>query len=180
MVVYLTGNRVQPLQNKLDTLVDGVNRYYRAWNFRVNPQKCETVLFRKPLVSLYSRTKAGARHFQISATVPGTFNKVLIPHHKVAKYLGVHLDYLLRGNIHVDLQLEKACRAFLANGWLFRNKYLSNRAKTILYLLLVRPIITFADPVLWNLNHTVTEKIRVLERRILRACLLLYRTQASN
>ena len=94
--------------------------------------------------------------------------------------LGVHLDYLLRGNHHFDRQIEKASKAFLPNSRIFYNKYLSRRAKTILYMLLIRPIIMYVAPVLWNQNHTTCERIRTLERKCLRACLRLYRTPDSD
>lgn len=103
-----------------------------------------------------------------------------IPHRKVIKYLGVHIDYLLRGNRHIDYLLNKAGKAFLSNGRIFHNKYLSSKAKTILYMLLVRPILTYAAPVWWNFNHTNAERLRCLERRCLRACLGLYRSQSSD
>lgn len=53
VVVYATGCRVEPLQNKLDTLVDNINKNYGAWNLRLNRLKCETVLFRKLLTSCH-------------------------------------------------------------------------------------------------------------------------------
>ena len=143
-------------------------------------KKCETILFKKPVNSLTSKTKAGSTRFQISATIPGTCNKELIPHRKVVKYLGVHLDYLLRGNKHLDIQLEKANKAFLIHSRMFYNKFLSKKAKLILYMLLVRPIITYAAPVIWNYNHTSMERVRILERKCLRACLRLYRTPDSD
>ena len=180
VVIYVSGNRVDPIQNSLDLAVDRVNRYYMSWNLRLNPQKCKTILFKKPVNSLTSKTKAGSTQFQISATIPGTANKILIPHKKVVKYLGVHIDYLLRGNKHLDIQLQKANRAFVTNSRLFYNKYLSKKAKLILYMLLVRPIITYAAPVIWNYNHTSMERARALERKCLRACLRLYRTPESD
>ena len=128
VVVYVSGNRVEPIQNRLDSSVDFINRYYTNWNLRLNPQKCETILFKKPVNSLSWKTKAGSTTFQISATIPGTANKELIPHRKVVKYLEVHLDYLLRGNKHLDIQLLKANRAFLANSRMFYNKFLSKKA----------------------------------------------------
>ena len=47
-------------------------------------------------------------------------------------------------------------------------------------MLLVLPIITYAAPILCNCNHTVMETLRCLERKSLRACLSLYRSQCSN
>lgn len=47
-------------------------------------------------------------------------------------------------------------------------------------MLLIRPIITYAAPIWWNTNHTSMEKLRILERKCLRACLRLYRSQSSN
>ena len=41
VVVYASGNRVDMVQNKLDSAVDCINRYYSSWNLRLNPQKCE-------------------------------------------------------------------------------------------------------------------------------------------
>ena len=148
VIVYVAENTVNLVQNKLDSLVDIINRYYMSWNLRLNPHKCETILFRKPVNKLSTKAKAGNNDFQISATIPGTANLSLIPHKKVVKYLGVHLDYLLRGNAHIDYQLKKPNKAFLANSRLFYNKYLTHKSKIILYMLLIRPIITYAAPLL--------------------------------
>lgn len=108
-----------------------------TWNLRINPNKCETILFRKPVVNLTSKAKAGSKDFSISALVPGTDDRITIPHKKVVKYLGIHIDYLLRGNRHRDIQLEEANKAFLANSRDFRNKYLSPKAKTTLHIYVI-------------------------------------------
>ena len=112
--------------------------------------------------------------------MPGTKIRAQIPHNKVVKYLGVHMDYVLTGNKHIDIQLEKAGKAFLSNSRIFRNKYLSAKSKTILYMLLVRPIISYAVPVWWNFNHTNADRLRCLERKCLRAGLGLYRSRSSD
>ena len=180
IVVYLAGNRINNVRNGLEEAVEKITRYFITWNLRINPSKCETILFRKPLAKLSSKVKAGSKDFSITALVPGTNERITVPHKKVVRYLGVQIDYLLRGNRHADIQLEKANRAYLANSRAFRNKYLSPKAKTILYMLLVRPIITYAAPIWWNFNHTTGEKMRSLQRKCLRACLGMYRSQSSD
>ena len=47
-------------------------------------------------------------------------------------------------------------------------------------MLLVRPIITYAAPVIWNYNHTSMERVRALERKCMRACLRICRTPDSD
>ena len=115
--------------------------------------------------------RTNINHFKIEATVPGSPQKTTIPHKKLVKYLGVHLDYLLRGNKHMDIQARKSQTAFRANTRIFFNKNLTKRTKVILYLLLVRPIWSYAAPIWWNINVSAMETLRKLERRCLRACL---------
>lgn len=134
------------IRGGLEAAVDNVNNYLASWNLRINPSKCETILFRKPLAKLTSKSIVGQKNFQISTFVPGTNTRSPIPHRKVIKYLGVHIDYLLRGNKHLEIQIEKAGKAFRNNSRIFHNKYLSTKAKTILYMLLTRPILTYAAP----------------------------------
>ena len=54
-----------------------------TWNQRSNPNKCETILFRKPLEILSEKTKAGNRTFNIKITIPGTNTKTIIPYKKI-------------------------------------------------------------------------------------------------
>ncbi|XP_076648087.1 uncharacterized protein LOC143356358 [Halictus rubicundus] len=124
LVTYTTSNQVNKVQSDLETTVNKINNYYSAWNLRLNPQKCETILLRKPLRYLSAKIKAGGNSFQINTSVPGTATKCKIPHKKSVKYLGVYIDYLLRGNEHITKQLEKAATAFKANSRLFYNKHL--------------------------------------------------------
>lgn len=153
---------------------------YQAWNLRINPAKCETILFSKPVRYLSKERKEGKNNFVIKTNKPGTTLDVEIPHKKLVKYLGVNLDYLLRLNQHVEIQLEKAKRVFKANSRIFHNRNLSKRAKTICYILLIRPISTYAAPTWWNLSASVMEKLRSFERKCLRACQSMYREQKTN
>lgn len=132
----------------MENIVEKIDDYYKTWNLRLSPSKCETILFRKLVENITSKAKVGYKNFQINITIPGTNIKEAVPHKKVVKYLGVQIDYLLRENKHIDTQLAKVRAAFKANSSIFYNKHLTNRAKTILYTLLIRPIITYASPIL--------------------------------
>ncbi|OXU17003.1 hypothetical protein TSAR_006388 [Trichomalopsis sarcophagae] len=163
------------VQEKLETLVNKINNHYNLWNLRINPSKCETILFHKPLRFLNSNKRKEINQFKITIHSNGEH---AIPHKKTV--LGVHIDSLLRLNTHVINQLTKAKNAFRANNNIFFNKNLSARTKIICYLLLIRPIITYAAPIWWNASASTMERIRKFERLCLRACLHIYRRSDTN
>ncbi|XP_076238648.1 uncharacterized protein LOC143181875 [Calliopsis andreniformis] len=92
MILYIASNKTEIVRNKLEELVEKINKYYSNWNLKLNPNKCETILFRKPLYYINSIAKKGSSTFNISTTIPGTDTKVLIPHKKYVKYLGIHIQ----------------------------------------------------------------------------------------
>lgn len=161
------------VQEKLNILTNDINRYCITWHFKINVDKCESILFRPPVANLSSKNKKGWRDFKIK------IQDKIIPHKEIVKYLGVHLDHLMRFHKHIKIQLEKAKNALMANSNLFHSKYLNPKAKIICYMLLIRPIITYAAPVWFNTSASAMEKTRSLERSCLRSCLGLYRTPES-
>lgn len=180
VIVYTKSNKALTVQSELEKITEKINQYYIVWNLRINPLKCETILFKKPVRALSSKNKAGSAQFCIETTIPGSNIKQRIPHNKTVKYLGIHLDYLLRGNLHLANQICKARKALQANYSIFYNKYLSSRTKIILYMLLIRPIITYAAPIWWNTSQSMIEQIRTFERKCLRICLYTYRSAHSE
>lgn len=103
-----------------------------------------------------------------------------IPKKNMVKYLGVHFDHLFRLNKHHLIQISKAKDTFKSNSRIFYNTNLENKAKIICYQLLVRPLLTYATPILWNTGPTIIEMMRKFERGCIRACLRAHRTPESN
>ena len=123
------------------------------------------------LVSVPKR--AGIKKFNIQLKINNTVHN--IPHNKIVKYLGVQLDYLLRLNKYILAQLQKAKDTFRSLSRLFYSKSLSHKAKIIYYLLLIRPILSYAIPIWWNVSASMMENHGRFERSCLRACLYIYR-----
>ncbi|XP_015438037.1 PREDICTED: RNA-directed DNA polymerase from mobile element jockey-like, partial [Dufourea novaeangliae] len=103
-----------------------------------------------------------------------------IPHKDTVRYLGVFLDFKLNHNIHVNIQIQKASRAFIANRSLFHSKELHKSVKIICYKTLIRPILTYGCQIWFNIFAGTMEKLRVFERKCIRACLGKYRSPESN
>ncbi|GFV37961.1 RNA-directed DNA polymerase from mobile element jockey [Trichonephila clavipes] len=87
----------------------------------------------------------------------------------VVRYLGLHIDSRLTYKKHIDYLSEKFCgRINLAISLVGRNSPLSLENKVILYKQVLRPIITYASPVLGAAAATHMKKIQVKQNKILR------------
>ncbi|XP_076660285.1 uncharacterized protein LOC143363606 [Halictus rubicundus] len=180
LLIYISDNKPSKLQTKLQNLFDKIQDYFDSWKLKINTNKCETILFR-PYISQISDAnrdvRKNARHFHIRDNRDAN---IIIPHKKVVRYLGVHLDFKLNYNEHVNIQISKAQKAFAANKRLFHSKDLDSSVKILCYKMLIKPIIFYGFPIWFNISASTMEKIRLLERKCLRACLNVYRTPESN
>ena len=178
LIIYVAGKSPDTIASKLEALVNNVNNYYTQWGLKMNPSKCETILIRRPL-HFYSRaSKSNWRNFHINLTSNDIVTP--IPHKRVVKYLGILIDDLIRLNSSVDTQLAKARKAWAANSRLFYSRHLTSAAKKICYMLLIRPIITYAAPIWANCGAHRMERLRIFERQCLRHCVRNHRSAHSN
>lgn len=180
LAVYLSGRSPKKIQTGLQQTLDKIDKFFQTWNLRINFTKCESILFRRTTYFLSRGSKDGINTFQLTGVNPGTNTIVNVPHNTTVKYLGVHIDHLLRLNKHINIELNKATAAFKANNRLFHCKQLNNKVKIICYQLLIRPIISYAAPIWWNISASYMEKIRIFERKCIRTCLKLYRSRETN
>lgn len=177
--IVMIGNKHPSIvQKNLEALVNHINNWYINWNLRINPNKCETIIFHKPLRFLGHKIREEIKTFQIAINSNGTTH--LIENKKAVKYLGVTLDHFLKFVPHIINQLNKAKTAFKTLSHLFFSKSLSHRVKVLCYMILIRPIITYASPIWWNMSASLAEKMRKFERHCLRVCLHLFRKPDSK
>ncbi|OXU29896.1 hypothetical protein TSAR_001059 [Trichomalopsis sarcophagae] len=85
------------------------------------------------------------------------------------KYLGVNLDEMLKMSQHVNGQIQKTKNIFKNLHRFFYSPYLDKKTKIIAYLRLLRPIISYACPIWWNISASYMEKLRTFERKCLKS-----------
>lgn len=180
LILYVEGKKPNKIQLELQNTVNSINNHYKTWKLKIHPLKCETIVFRKTTRFLSRNQISDLRTFRINITDTVSNEIINIPHNNSVRYFGVQIDNLMRMCRHVDLQANKALRAFHSYGRLFYSRFLSNRAKIICYMLLIRPIISYATPIWFNLNAAIMEKLRRIERQILRHCIHKHRSASSN
>lgn len=104
----------------------------------------------------------------------------IISHKETAKYLRVKIDYLLKVNHHVTIQLKRARTAFYAHGCLFHSKHMSWKIKIIYFPLLIHSILPCRTTIWWNISHSLIEHLRVIGRRCLRTFAMLSISPETN
>lgn len=57
LVTYIAGNYPEETREKLETLVNKIDKYYIQWHQKINPDKCETIIFRRPTRNLSKKKK---------------------------------------------------------------------------------------------------------------------------
>lgn len=177
LIAYTAHKKVTEVQVELQKMFNDIKFFTNSWRMKINAQKCETILFRNSLAYASRNLKRNWRDFHIVANEDSSER---IPHKKCVRYLGVRLDERLQFNEHVKVALESARKAFMSLRRLFYAPHLSRKVKIICYLTLVRPVLTYGCAIWFNLSASQMEKIRIFERKCLRACTGLNRTASSN
>jgi len=136
-------------------------------------------LFRPPLNYANRNVRKNYKIFTIDSS-PKYNNAQKLPHKCTVKYLGINLDDRLHYKTHVNKQIKKATQTFMQLKRLFYSKHLHPDVKIICYQLLIRPIITYGCPIWYNISASLMEKIRIFERKCLRACMNMYRSAESE
>lgn len=176
IIIYQAENTIEKINKNLQDSFNIVEKFSIDWQMKINAQKCETILFRPPVDKCNYNVRKNWKSFGIKSSL----NNTNIINKDSVKYLGIHLDKFLYFNNHVKEILLKARNAFFIYKSLFFSRYISSRIKIIMYQSLIRPIITYGCPIWYNISPSYMEKIRLFERKCLRACTSLFRTSQSN
>lgn len=88
------------------------------------------------------------------------------------KYLGVYLDNRLTFRDHINYVLEKSNVAIRTlYSMLNRKSRLQRDCKLLLYKVAIRPILTYASPVLNDVAHTHKRKLQIAQNKTLKMIL---------
>lgn len=176
IIIYQPGDKISQINNSLQDSFDMVEKFAQDWHMKINAEKCETILFRPPINKCNHNIKKNWKCFGIKSRV----NNIEIQNREVVKYLGIYLDKFLYFNNHVVKAIEKSKKAFFMYKTLFYSKHLTMRIKILMYQSLIRPILTYGCPIWYNISPSYMERLRLFERKCLRACTSMYRSPQSN
>jgi len=131
-----------------------LHRYFTKWELRVNISKTVAILFTK----------------RCPATpLPLQFQHTVIPWSPHIRYLGLELDSKLLFTKHLHSVKHKVTGVFLKLfPLLARDSTLSSHNRLAVYKLMIRPILTYAAPVLSNTSSSNYRHLQLLQSKCLR------------
>lgn len=149
------------LRDKLQNGLEEVNSYFTSWKMKLNSSKTEAIVFSKSLKVLRN-----ADQFPIS------FDNAVISWSNPVRYLGGFLDSKLTFKFHIETVIAKAKKAIgILYCFLKKFSYVKTNIKIMMYKLYIRPIFTYAAPMLANAARTHIQKLQVLQNKCLRMVL---------
>lgn len=175
-IIYRSNKSPQVIENDLQSDFDTITKYCLMWKLKLNPNKCEVITFRRPLNTISNKARREIKNM----TIYDKYNRVRIENKDQVKYLGIHINNMLRNTVHVNAQINSAKKAIHKLRKLIYSKHLDKRVKTLCYMTFIRPILTYGAPIWFNISPSYMERLRTLERKCLRFCTKLYYTAESQ
>lgn len=172
-IIYTSRRNIKTAEKELNNYLKQLSRYFNKWKIKVNTTKCESIIFKGSKI-LSKGQKRNSKNLQIK------HNNIRINQKKYIKYLGITLTEDLKPYQHIKTTIKKGIAAYNSiKGILNYNSKLQNKIKLICYKQLIRPILTYGFPVWSDLSSSQMEKLRLFERRMLRACSNIHRKANS-
>lgn len=160
-MIYCSHTNVHIAAYNVNTHLKRLNKYYEKWKIKINYEKSEGIIFRRPATSKKKVPKVNI-----------TFNTTKIPIKTKIKYLGVNFTNLYKFSEHIKITLKKAQISISKlNTILSPYKNTHTDIKLLIYKQLVRPILSYAFPIWFNVSRQQIRAISILERKCLRKCI---------
>lgn len=136
-----------------------IEKFFHKWKIKTNNSKTQAIFC----------TNRKSKQLPTEAL---TLNNCDIPWNNSIKYLGLHIDTKLNLVTHISETLTKADKAIrILYPLIHRTSDTHTKIKILIYKLYLRPILTYAGPILSLASRTQLKRLQVKENKILRMIL---------
>lgn len=157
--VYTRSRFYKTIKNRLSRYHKQIKRYFTKWKIKININKTQAIYCTK-------------RHTKQTATEPLRLDGNDIEWQKSIKYLGCHLDSRLTQIEHIDETLKKTDISIRSlYPMIHRGSGMDTHIKVLIYKLYIRPILSYASPMISMASKTQRKRLQVKENKILRLLL---------
>ncbi|KAL1447126.1 hypothetical protein WDU94_003498 [Cyamophila willieti] len=156
--IYISGKPNSRAGLILQAHLDKLEKYYRSWKIKINATKTEGIIF------------SNRNHIKMTNYKKELkFQNAEITWKKEVKYLGCVLDSKLTWRKHIDYATSKAISGIHVLFKLINKKSkLDPKLKTLLYKVMIVPVLTYATPTWLSAAPTNMVKLQKVQNRYLR------------
>lgn len=173
IIIYTSKRNIMKAADDLNNYLNQLSAYFNKWKIKINNAKCEAITFKGCKV-LTKKQNQNCNNIQLQ------INNTIIQKKKEIKYLGITLSEDIKPYKHIKSIIQKALISYNSiKSVLHYKSHLQKRIKLICYKQLIRPILTYGFPAWSDLSSSQMEKLRRLERKIIRSCSNIYRKPDS-
>ena len=150
---------VSKVTEKIQTSAEKIIEYYTKWKIKTNNDKTTLISFTR------RKTKQLPPDFIKIGAADVTFSEQI-------KYLGITIDNRLTFNLHIDNTINKVDRTIrLLYPFIARHSETDMDLKVHLYKTYIRPIMTYAIPILTMTKKSKFRPLSTKQNKILRMVL---------
>lgn len=154
---FVSSRFSRSIMSSLEKYAKKLHRYFVRWKLPINADKTEAKFFTK------RRTR------QLPHRELNLFGSEVSWQSDPIKYLGVYLDNRITFHDHVNYVLQKTNLAVRTLYSMFNRKSrLKRDCKLLLYKVAIRPIMTYASPILNNMASRHKKRLQVLQNKLIK------------
>lgn len=166
ILVYVSVKNLLDGQNRMSNYISVIQDFLIKWKIKLSPLKAESIVFKGTCKQHCKSVN------QLHDKIGLHMNQQAIPLKKELKYLGVIFKKRPTYVSHVTEAIKKSSNAYhQIKHILKRTSKLDTKIKLLCYKQLIRPILSFGFPTWAGISSHQMERIRIFERKCLRACL---------
>lgn len=153
------------IKKRLENGFIKISEFYKNWKIKINNEKTESIMLSHSHV-MHEKKK----NYEIE------INNSKIPWKNHICYLGINLDSKLSFKFHIDSALKKANFVISTLFSIFKkDSALSASLKLLIYKIYIRPVFTYAAPLIVNAPKTHLNRLQTMQNKCLRMALNLPR-----
>lgn len=168
-IIFTVTDKIKQAQKDMNEYLQKIANYVSCWKLKLNEKKTE-------LISIVGYHKDLSKSVRKNAlNIDLKINGTNIIGYKKVKYLGIVISSNFKFIEHVNHMLNKVNLAKCLLKRAFNDKCLNKGVKLLMYKQLIRPIILYASACWMQISSNQMEKIRRVERSILRKATGIYK-----
>lgn len=157
--LYSSSRFVKSIESNLKTYYKNLNAYFNKWKIKINHEKTQAVF-------------CSNRRTKQLPSGPLVLHSEEVQWNDSIKYLGYYIDRKLNNIAHIDKTLHKVDNIIKVLYPIIHRESCTNTSiKLLIYKLYIRPVLTYAAPLISTASRTQLRKLQIKENKILRLLL---------